>query len=125
MKSIRIAVLIVASLSSLVYAADGAAASNPLASFLPLIVIFAIFYFLIIRPQQKKAKEHLQMLNSLKKDDRIITNGGLYATVIAVKGEIVEAKIAENVKVQISKTGVSTILPSETQNQPVTPEIVK
>jgi len=105
--------------------ADAPGASNPLTSFFPLIVIFAIFYFLIIRPQQKKAKEHQQMLNALKKDDRIITNGGLYATVVSVKGEIVEVKIAENVKVQIAKSGVSTILPPENQNQPVTPEIVK
>ena len=125
MKSFKIAASLVSLLSSFAYAADGAPASNPLASFLPLIVIFAIFYFLIIRPQQKKAKEHQQMLNGIKKDDKIITNGGLYATVIGVKGEIVEARIAENVKVQIAKSGVSTILPGEVQNQPVTPEIVK
>jgi preprotein translocase subunit YajC len=109
-----------------VFAQDAqAAAPNPLGSFVPLIVIFGIFYFLMIRPQQKKMKEHQKTLNALKKDDKIITSGGLYATVIGVKGEVVEAKIAENVKVQIAKSAVSTVVNEQQENVVVTPEIIK
>lgn len=107
----------------------GAPQQNPLSGFMPLIVIFAIFYFLLIRPQQKKAKEHQGMLNGLKKDDKIITNGGLYGTITAVKGDVLEVKIAENVKVQVSKNAVANMLSgtetSQKSEQPVTPEIIK
>ena len=100
-----------------------AGGGNPLGGFIPLIVIFFIFYFLLIRPQQKKAKEHQKMLAAVKKDDRIITTGGIYGTVTAVKGDTLELKIAEGVKIQLAKSAVAAVLPSE--NQPVTPEVVK
>jgi preprotein translocase subunit YajC len=109
-----------------VFAADAPAASqNPLGGFFPLIVIFVIFYFFLIRPQQKKAKEHTNLLNALKKDDKIITSGGLYGTVVNVKGEVVEVKIAENVKVQVAKSAIATVVPPETSSAAVTPEVVK
>ncbi len=92
-------------------AADNAAAAgNPLGQFLPLILIFVIFYFFLIRPQQKKAKEHQQLLNAIKKDERIVTTGGLYGTVVAVRGDILEVRIAENVKVQIARSAISTVV---------------
>jgi preprotein translocase subunit YajC len=97
-----------------------ATAQNPISSFLPLIVIFGIFYFLIIMPQQKKTKEHQKMLNALKKDDKIITSGGIFATVANVKGDTVEVKIAEGVKIQVLKSAISTILkpePNETHEK--------
>ncbi|MBN1823564.1 MAG: preprotein translocase subunit YajC [Endomicrobiales bacterium] len=107
-----------------VFAADPVPpAQSPMGSFLPLIVIFVIFYFFLIRPQQKKAKEHQNMLNALKKDDKIITNGGLYGTIASVKGEIVEVKVADNVKVQVAKSAVATLVKSE--GEAVNPEIVK
>lgn len=100
--------------SSQAGAADNAAAAgNPLGQFLPLIIIFVIFYFFLIRPQQKKAKEHQQLLNAIKKDDRILTAGGLYGTVVAVRGDILEVKIADNVKVQVARSAVSTVVQSE------------
>lgn len=99
-------------------AADSAAAGNPLGQFLPLIVIFVIFYFFLIRPQQKKAKEHQKLLTGIKKDDRVLTSGGLYGTVVAVRSDILEVKIADNVKVQIARSAISTVVPAET---PVTP----
>ncbi len=111
-------------LASNLHAAD-AQPSNAMTSFLPLILIFVIFYFFLIRPQQKKAKEHQKMLSEIKKDDKIITAGGIYGTVSQVKGEIVDVRIAENVKVQVSKGSISAVLPPETQEQAVTPEIVK
>jgi preprotein translocase subunit YajC len=100
------------------------AAANPIASFFPLIVIFVIFYFFLIRPQQKKAKEHQKLLNALKKDDRILTSGGIYGVVTAVKGDVIEVKIAENVKVQVAKAAVSTVLP-QGGDAAVTPEVIK
>jgi preprotein translocase subunit YajC len=111
--------------SRVLFAADAASAqSNPISGFFPLIIIFVIFYFFLIRPQQKKAKEQQAMINALKKDDKIITSGGIYGTVSAVKGDTLEVKIAENVKVIIAKTAVSTVLQNEAEVA-VTPEIVK
>ena len=116
----------IALLSGHLFAADSPmqAAGSPLGGFFPLIVIFVIFYFFLIRPQQKKSKEHQNMVNALKKDDKIITSGGIYGTVVSVKGEVVEVKIAENVKVMVAKTAISTVIPPETPAV-VEPEIVK
>jgi preprotein translocase subunit YajC len=74
-----------------------------LISFLPLILIFVIFYFLLIRPQQKRAKEHKQMLDNLKKGDKVITAGGEYGVIEEVKTNSVLVKIAENVRVKVGK----------------------
>lgn len=79
----------------------------------PIILIFVIFYFLLIRPQQKRQKEHQRMVESLKKGDRVLTSGGIYGTVVGVKENIVVLKIAENVKVEFAKSAVSHILSSE------------
>ena len=106
------------------HAAD-AQQTNAMSSFIPLIVIFVIFYFFLIRPQQKKAKDHQKMLNELKKDDKVITAGGIYGVVSQVKGDTVDVKIAENVKIQLVKGTISTILPPEGLNPVVTPEVVK
>ena len=76
----------------------------------PLIMIaimMAIFWFLILRPQQKKQKEHANMINSLSKGDRVVTNGGLFASVLNVKDDIVVATISEGVKVELAKSSVS------------------
>ena len=78
-----------------------------------IALIFVIFYFLLIRPQQKKQKEHQKLLESLKKGDRVVTSGGMYGTVIGVKENIVVLKIAENVKVEFAKSAVSAIVSRE------------
>ena len=78
-------------------------------SFIPLILIFVIFYFLLIRPQQKRAKEHRQMLEALKRGDKIVTSGGLYGVVEQVEQGIVTIKVAENVKVRVGKAYIATI----------------
>lgn len=77
---------------------------------LPLILIFFVFYFLLIRPQQKKVREHQRLLDALKKGDEVITSGGIYGTISAVKGNVVDLKIAEEVKVVISKSAISTVV---------------
>lgn len=65
---------------------------NLLGSLLPLVVLFAIFYFLIIRPQQKQAKEHKEMIESLQKGDKIVTNGGLVVEIVKVEDDILKVK---------------------------------
>jgi len=70
---------------------------------LPLIVLFGIFYFLIIRPQQKQAKQHKEMLDALKKGDKIITNGGLICEVIKPEENFIKAKLNEDTIVKIQK----------------------
>jgi preprotein translocase subunit YajC len=79
---------------------------SPILQFLPLIFLFAIFYFLMIRPQQKKQKEHLQMLAKLDKNDEVLTAGGLHATVVSVGDKTAMIRIADNVKVEIEKTSI-------------------
>ncbi len=75
----------------------------------PAVILF-IFYFLVIRPQQKQAKEHKAQLDQLKTGDRVLTQGGLYGTVVALKGNVVQLKIADNVRVELNRGAVSQIL---------------
>ncbi|MDI6801057.1 MAG: preprotein translocase subunit YajC [Thermodesulfovibrionales bacterium] len=81
-------------------------------SLLPVILICVVFYFLLIRPQQKKAKEHRQMLGSIKKGDKVITAGGIYGVVDSVSNNTVVLKIAENVKVKFGKSYISAVRPA-------------
>jgi|TARA_B110000967_G_C18470579_1_gene357163 preprotein translocase subunit YajC len=80
--------------------------------FIPLILIFVIFYFFLIRPQQKKVKEHKSMIESLKRGDKVITSGGITGTIERIiDNDKVEVEIAENVKVEIVKaTGIQGLL---------------
>ena len=81
---------------------------------LPLLLMFGIFYFLLIRPQQKKAKEHKGMVEALKSGDEIITNGGLFAKITAVEEDALTCKIAENVEVKVQRHAITAILPKGT-----------
>jgi len=87
----------------------GAAQPNAIASLMPIIFIFAIFYFLLIRPQQKKQKEHARMVKELKKNDEVVTNGGIHGTVANVKEGTLTLKIDENVKVEINKIAIAYV----------------
>lgn len=78
-----------------------------LAQFLPLVLLFAIFYFLIIRPQQQQRKAHEAMLESLKKGDKIITNGGLMAEVIKPEDSFLKIKLNDSVIVKLDKSFVA------------------
>ena len=79
--------------------------------FVPLILIFAIMYFLLIRPQQKKAKEHQAMVAGLRRGDQVVTQGGIIGKVVKVKedGEV-EVEIAEGVKVRVVKATIATVV---------------
>jgi preprotein translocase subunit YajC len=82
-------------------------APSTITSLLPIVFIFGIFYFLLIRPQQKKQKEHDKMISELNKNDEVVTNGGLHGTVVNVKDTTLILRIDENVKVEINKTAVA------------------
>ena len=85
--------------------------------FIPLILIFVIFYFFLIRPQQKKVKEHKAMVESLKRGDKVVTSGVITGTVERlIDNDKVEVEIAENVKVEIVKsTGIQSLVNTNTQ----------
>ena len=76
-------------------------------SIAPLIILFVIFYFLLIRPQQKKAKEHKQMLSEVAKGDSVVTNGGLYGRVTTVSDDTLTIEVAENVRVKIARNAIA------------------
>lgn len=76
---------------------------NLIGSLLPLIVLFAIFYFLVIRPQQKQAKAHKEMIANLKKGDKVITNGGLICEVVKPEEDFIKLKLNDEVVVKVSK----------------------
>ncbi|RLA71678.1 MAG: preprotein translocase subunit YajC [Epsilonproteobacteria bacterium] len=77
------------------------------AQFLPLVILFAIFYFLIIRPQQKQQKAHREMLESLTKGDKIVTTGGLMAEIIKTEEDFIKIKLNESVIVKLDRAFVS------------------
>ena len=80
-------------------------------SFLPLILIFAVFYFLILRPQQKKLKTHQQMLANLRRGDRVVTNGGIIGTVSKlVSDQEVQLEIADDVKVRVIRSMITDVM---------------
>jgi preprotein translocase subunit YajC len=82
---------------------------NPLVAFLPLIILFVIFYFLLIRPQQKKAKEHREMLSSLQKGDYVVTGGGLYGRITAISDDdVLTVDLGDNVEVKVNRNYISS-----------------
>ena len=98
-------------------AAPTEAAPNPLMQFLPLIFIFVIFYFLLIRPQQKRQKELKTLVDSVKTGDKVITSAGIHALVANVKERTVVLKIAENVKVEFDKSAIVSVDKSAAESE--------
>jgi len=88
----------------------GATGSSSFMSFIPLIFMFAIFYLLLIRPQQKKAKEHKALLETLKKGDQVVTAGGIHGKVTAIDDGVVVMEIATGVNVRINKGYIATVV---------------
>ncbi len=91
-----------------------AGGAGGIAGFLPIIILFVIFYFLLIRPQQKKAKEHKAMITNLKKGVRIITSGGIYGTIISIDDTTIGLEIAEKVKIKITRGNVAAVVSGTT-----------
>jgi preprotein translocase subunit YajC len=87
------------------------AGSMDIMSFLPIILMFAVLYFLMIRPQQKKAKEHRALLEALAKGDEVVTNSGITGRITKVGDEFLTVEIAENVEIHMQKGAVVVVLP--------------
>ena len=93
---------------------DAAAQGDPMTSLIFMIVIFAVFYFLLIRPQAKRAKEHKQLVAALSKGDEIVTSGGIYGKLSNVYDDYVEVDIAEGMMVKMQRQAVASVLPKGT-----------
>jgi len=87
------------------------------ASMIPFVLIIAIIYFLMIRPQSKKAKQHAQMLSELKKGDKVVTIGGVYGSIVNVKDKTFIIKISANTDIEILKSSVAEIVAETIQNE--------
>ncbi len=85
------------------------AQSSPLMSMMPIILIFIIFYFLLIKPQQKKQQEHAEMVKKIKKNDEVITNGGIHGTIVNVKDNSLVMRVDDNCKMEVQKSSVAVL----------------
>ncbi len=84
--------------------------ANPLINLAPIVAIFVIFYFLLIRPQQKQQKEHEQMLKNLKAGDKVLTTGGLYGTITGFKADDLEVQFSQTVRLTVARSAVANVL---------------
>lgn len=96
------------------WAQEAPPAGGGFMAFLPLILIFVVFYFFLIRPQMKQAKEHKQMVEALAKGDEVVTNGGLLGKINKVGDNFIILEIAKDVEVKVQKHAVSATLPKGT-----------
>lgn len=96
------------------WAQDGGGQSDPLLGFLPLVVIFVLFYFLLIRPQNKKQKEHRQMVETVGSGDEVVTGGGVLGKVTEVGDQFLTVEIADKVTIKVQKHTITAVLPKGT-----------
>lgn len=92
------------------FGGSGDGQGSGLSAFVPLILMFAIFYFLLIRPQQKKAKQHKAMLGAVRKGDKVITSGGLHGEITGMTDDAVTMEIAPKVRVKVSRGAIAGVL---------------
>lgn len=90
-------------------AAPGTPAPNPLVQFVPLILIFVIFYFLLIRPQQKRQKEHQKLVAGIQSGDQVVTSAGIHGVVTNVKDRTVIVRVADNVKIEFDRGAITSV----------------
>jgi preprotein translocase subunit YajC len=86
---------------------------GPVITMLPFVLIFVIMYFMVIRPQQKKAKEHQELLSKLKRNDEVMTSGGIYGKVVDLKETVVTLEVAPNVRIRVHRPQISAVLTAE------------
>ena len=91
----------------------GAGGGSQWMSFLPIILIFAVFYFLLIRPQQKRAKDHRALLTSLKVGDQVLTSGGIYGRVTGLRDDVVTLEISDKVRVKVSRGHIAGVVKTD------------
>src|SRR5437773_6019903 len=94
-------------------AVPGLGGPNSMMTLLPFFLIFVIMYFMVIRPQQKKSKEHQELLNKLKKNDEVMTSGGIYGKVIDLKETVVTLEVAPNVRIRVHRPQISAVVTGE------------
>ncbi|MFC4891840.1 preprotein translocase subunit YajC [Pseudofrancisella aestuarii] len=116
MKKIILSLAAITLFSSTSFAADaaGSQAGSPIASILMLVVFFAIFWFLLIRPQQKKNKELRKMLSELTKGDEVLTSGGIVGRIVKLGDTFVDLEIADNLTVKVQRNAIGNVLPKGT-----------
>ncbi len=102
-------------LISSAYAQD-AASQGGLMGFLPLILIFVVFYFMLIRPQMKRAKEHKKLVVELSKGDEIVTNGGILGKITDLSDSFVTMELADNVNIKVQRHAIANVMPKGTIN---------
>lgn len=95
-------------------AAGAAPAPNPLMSILPLVILFVVFWFLLLRPQMKRAKEHRELLGKLQKGDEVITGGGLAGRIEDLGESFVTVEVADKVSVKVQRSAIAAVLPKGT-----------
>jgi preprotein translocase subunit YajC len=99
---------------SIAYAApEGAKGAPAFMGMVPILLMFVIFYFLLIRPQQKTQKEHKAMLQTLGKGDRVVTNGGIHGQIVEAKEEVLTVAITDSVRVKVDRSAVARKVVSE------------
>ena len=96
-------------------AASAGGIGGGIGQFVPLILIFAVFYFLLIRPQQKKAKVHQQFLTDMKKGDRVLTGGGIHGRITGLTESTVTLEIAEGVRIKVNRGSILTTVDAAEQ----------
>ncbi|MBI4436802.1 MAG: preprotein translocase subunit YajC [Candidatus Omnitrophica bacterium] len=95
---------------------------SPLFSFFPILLMFLVFYFLLIRPQQKQQARHQEMIKNLSKNDEVVTSGGIHGTVVGLKEESVLLRVAENVKIEVERSAITKVQKSRTEEQGIEPK---
>jgi len=91
---------------------QGSGGGSPMSLIFMIVAIFAVMYFLMIRPQQRQKKQHQEMMSQLSKGDKVVTTGGIHGTVAGVKDNIVILKVADNVKIEINRASIGQIVSS-------------
>ena len=98
-----------------ILAQSGAPTQAPdfLGMLFPMVLMFIIMYVILIKPQQKKQKQHLEMMNKLKSGDKVVTSGGIHGVIAAVKDKTILVKVADNLKLEVSRSSISELLTNE------------
>lgn len=122
MRSLLLAIASLVPSAALADAASGASAPNPITGMLPLIFIFVIFYFLLIRPQKKRMQEHEALVKGAKKGDHVITSGGIFGKITAVEDDVLRVEIASGVEVRIVRGTISSIVDKDGKPIPAVPK---
>ncbi len=102
--------------TDLVYAMGqqpGGNQGSSMLSFLPIILIFVVFYFLLIRPQQKRAKEHRALLSNLKVGDQVLTSGGIYGRITGLRDDVITLEISDKVRVKVNRGHIAGVVKSD------------